>query len=142
MKSSRLRAHLKAAQIYAELSHATRLKVGALIIKDDRPISVGYNGMPSGASNICENTTVNGDVIHVTTKPEVIHAEKNAIAFAAKNGTATKGCTLVITHSPCFDCATLILQSGITAVYYDEEYRDTSGIEFLNKFIKCKKIGK
>ena len=121
--SKRLKAHLKAAYAYAELSRAKRLKVGAVLLNDDRIISVGYNGMPSGMDNTCEV----GDV----TRPEVVHAEMNAIAFAAKNGVATKGCTMVTTHSPCFECAKLLVQAGVEEIYYDVEYRLTDSLEFL-----------
>lgn len=136
MISSRLNAHLQVAKAYAGLSKAKRLQVGAVIVKDDRPISVGYNGTPSGGSNICE-TMVDGSLV---TKKEVIHAEKNAIAFAAKNGMSTNECTLVITNSPCFDCATLIIQAGIKEVYYETEFRDLEGVYFLQQYIKCERI--
>lgn len=131
MKS--LQAHLEAAKVYGNLSKCNRLKVGALIIKDDRIISTGYNGCVSGGSNKCEELVLDGgsSVPIRQTKKEVIHAEFNAIAFAARNGTATNGCDLVLTHSPCFDCARLIIQSGIKEVYYAEEFRDLDGVEFL-----------
>ena len=126
---ARIQAHLLAAQAYANLSSATRLKVGALLIKEDRIISVGYNGMPKGMTNICEYEE-NGVMF---TKAEVCHAEMNAIAFAAKNGISTKNCTMVITHSPCFNCAKLIIQSGIINIYYNEPFRDDLGIDFLKQ---------
>jgi dCMP deaminase len=138
MNSSKISSHLKVAKIYAELSHATRLKVGAVIIKDDRPISVGRNGTPSGYDNTCEYLV--GDAL--ATRPEVIHAEANAIAFAAKNGVSTDGCDMVLTHSPCYDCSKLIIQCGIKNVYYEERYRITDSIEFLaNNNINVIKIG-
>jgi len=126
MVSSKIKAHLKVAHTYASLSHAKRLKVGAVIVNDNRPISVGYNGTPSGGDNICE---VDG-----ITKPEVVHAELNAIAFAARNGTSTKGCTLVVTDSPCWECSKAIIQCGIVKVYYEREYRDATPLEFLNEY--------
>ena len=128
MKSSRLNAHLKAAKAYAELSHAKRLKVGAVLVKDDRIISVGYNGMPAGMDNECEVKLP--DSLFVT-KPEVVHAETNAVAYAAKNGVATDGCTMVVTHSPCFECSKLLLQAGVKRIFYEEEYRLTESLEFL-----------
>lgn len=139
MKSlERNKAHLEAAKAYAKLSKAKRLKVGAVICRDDRIISIGYNGMPSGPDNVCEikvnSTTKQGEVIEsYMTRPEVIHAESNAIAFAAKNGVATDGCKLILTHSPCFDCSRLIIQSGIKEVVYETDYRDISGIDFLKE---------
>jgi len=126
-------AHMAAAEAYAQLSHAKRNHVGAVIVKDNRVISVGYNGMPAGWDNECED----GD----TTRPEVLHAESNALMFAARTGTATEGCDLVVTLSPCFECAKLILQAGIKAVYYKEQYRDPDGIAFLKKSkIKVKHV--
>jgi dCMP deaminase len=127
MNALRVYAHLKVANAYAELSYAERLKVGAVLIKEDRPISVGYNGMPTGADNKCE-FEIDGELL---TNPEVIHAEMNCIAFAAKNGVSTNGCSMIITHSPCYDCAKLIKQSGIKEVFYHKEYRDISSIKFL-----------
>lgn len=142
MKSSRLQAHLKAAKAYAELSHAKRLQVGAVLIRDDRIISVGYNGMPSGMDNNCEyivQSPSGNEVVH--TKPEVVHAEMNAIAFAAKAGVSTEGCTMVVTHSPCFECSKLLMQSGVKHIYYETEYRLTDSLEFLKKGgIEVKKI--
>lgn len=120
----RLHAHLKSAQAYGELSYAKRLKVGAVLIKDDRVISIGYNGTPSGRDNKCEDESGQ-------TKPEVVHAEMNVIAFAAKNGVSTNGCIMVITDSPCYECSKLIIQSGIKAVFYEREYRLIEGIYFL-----------
>lgn len=120
-----INAHLKAAEAYAELSYAKRLKVGALIVKEDRVISTGRNGTPVGRDNFCEIDSI--------TKPEVVHAEENAILFAARNGTKIEGCTLITTHSPCFECAKMIVQSGIKEVYYSEEYRDLSPVTFLKE---------
>lgn len=137
-KIRRLNAHMKAAHAYAELSHAKRLQVGAILIKEDRIISVGYNGMPSGGTNECENIVgYVKDMAHtplLETKPGLVHAEMNAIAFAAKNGVATNGCTMVVTHSPCFECSKLIVQSGITDIYYKEEYRLTESLDFLREY--------
>lgn len=137
MKYMRLQAHLNAAQGYTKLSHATRLKVAAVLVKDDRIISVGYNGMPSGGSNQCEVF----EGTKLITKPEVVHAEANVISFAAKNGVSTDGCTLISTHSPCFECAKLIIQSGIKEVYYETEYRITDSLRFLREYnIKVERI--
>lgn len=138
-----LLAHLKVAKAYAELSYAKRLKVGAVLVKDDRVISVGRNGTPSGRPNECETIdevwkkyeTENPDkyLSLMTSKPEVVHAEMNAIAFAAKSGVSTNQCIMVMTHSPCYDCSKLIVQSGIKKVYYETEYRITDGIKFLQE---------
>ena len=118
----------------AKLSHARRLQVGAVIVKDDSVISYGYNGMPAGWDNNCEE--VYYDEIgneRLKTKPEVLHAESNAIAKLAKSTNSGLGATLFVTHSPCIECAKLIYQSGISSVFYNENYRDDSGIKFLEK---------
>ena len=112
----------------AELSYAKRLQVGAVIVKDDTVISYGYNGMPAGWDNNCETTNADGTL---TTRPEVLHAESNAIAKLAKSPNSGLGADLFVTHSPCIHCAKLIFQSGITRVYFNEHYRDDEGIRFL-----------
>ncbi len=119
---------MQAAHIYAELSTARRLKVGALVVKDDRIISIGYNGMPKGWDNNCEQELEDGTI---KTKPEVLHAETNAIAKLARSVESGLDADLFVTHSPCLDCAKLIYQAGIRRVYYATNYRDDSGIVFL-----------
>ena len=128
MKTKYKLAHMRAAHIYAELSTARRLKVGALVVKDDRIISIGYNGMPKGWDNNCEYELEDGTI---KTKPEVLHAETNAIAKLARSTESGLDADLFVTHSPCLDCAKLIYQSGIQRVYYANAYRDDSGINFL-----------
>ena len=135
MKQKLKQAYMKTAETFAELSHARRLHVGAIVVKDDRIISIGYNGMPAGWDNNCEDQTYDEDGFHITlkTKPEVLHAETNAIAKLAKSNESGLGATMFITHAPCLDCAKLIYQSGIGSVLYRNTYRDTSGITFLEK---------
>jgi dCMP deaminase len=128
MKYKYTQAHMRAAHIYAELSTARRLKVGALVVKDDRIISIGYNGMPKGWDNNCEHELEDGTI---KTKPEVLHAETNAIAKLARSVESGLDADLFVTHSPCLDCAKLIYQAGIRRVYYATNYRDDSGINFL-----------
>ena len=113
------------------LSHCTRSKVGAVLVKDGNVISFGYNGTPAGMDNGCEENDV--------TKDEVIHAEMNAILKAAKSGNAVDGSTLYLSLSPCQNCCKLIIQSGIKRVVYLEGYRDLKPIEFLSKFIQVEK---
>ena len=119
----------------AELSHARRLQVGAVIVKDDKIISIGYNGMPAGWDNDCEDQVYEQDGFHITltTKPEVLHAETNAIAKLARSNESGLDSDMFITHGPCLDCAKLIFQSGIKRVFYSEAYRDDAGIQFLKK---------
>lgn len=127
-------AHMKAAEGYSELSYAKRLKVGAIITKDDRVISIGYNGTPAGWDNDCEYWIEDGDLgSGWKTKPEVLHAEANAIGKLARSSESGVGATMYLTHSPCFDCAKLIHVAGINKVFYRTQYRSTDGIEFLNK---------
>ena len=118
---------MKTAETFAELSHARRLHVGAIVVKDDRIISIGYNGMPAGWDNNCEYELGT----ELKTRPEVLHAETNAIAKLARSNESGLGADIFITHAPCLDCAKLIYQSGIRRVVYGTAYRDTNGIEFL-----------
>jgi len=133
MKPKFVDAHMKAAETYAELSSATRLKVGCVIVKDNTIIGIGYNGMPSGWDNNCEDLIIGEDGGYSKTKPEVLHAETNAIAKVARSTNSTDGADMFITHAPCLDCAKLIHQSGIKNVWFKSHYRDTSGISFLQK---------
>ncbi len=125
---------MKMAETFAECSTARRLQVGAVIVKDDRIISIGYNGMPSGWDNNCEiETKVQGGVTLLETKPEVLHAETNAIAKLARSNESGLDSTLFVTHAPCMDCAKLVYQSGINSVYYRNTYRSEAGLRFLEK---------
>ena len=155
---------MKVAETFAELSSARRLHVGAIVVKDDRIISIGYNGMPAGWDNNCEDKeymdqTAGGWLspeeikeqwpwseqqlpktedlpwlrYRLKTKPEVLHAETNAIAKLAKSTESGMGATMFITHAPCLDCAKLIYQSGINHVLYRNSYRSDDGIKFLEK---------
>ena len=143
MKPKLLDAYMKTAETFAECSTAIRLHVGAIVVKDDRIISIGYNGMPSGWDNNCEDELKwpNGEIKFLTTKPEVLHAETNAIAKLAKSNESGLGATMFITHAPCLDCAKLVYQSGINTVYYRNSYRDEIGIQFLEKAgVKIEKL--
>jgi dCMP deaminase len=135
MKEKFKQAYMQTAQTFAELSHARRLKVGCIIVKDDRIISIGYNGMPAGWDNNCEHEMKwpNGEIRFLQTKEEVLHAESNAIAKLARSVESGEGASLFVTHSPCLDCAKLIYQAGIKNVYYLDDYRDDTGIQFLIK---------
>ena len=153
MKQKLKEAYMKTAETFAELSHARRLHVGAIVVKDDRIISIGYNGMPAGWDNNCEDTvfvlheevmgtdmislgytqTDKGNWTKLKSKPEVLHAETNAIAKLAKSTESGDRAVLFVTHSPCLDCAKLIFQSGIRSVFYRDSYRSTDGVTFLEK---------
>jgi dCMP deaminase len=134
MKAKLKQAYMKTAETFAELSHARRLHVGAIVVKDDRIISIGYNGMPAGWDNDCEDTIQHSDdTVTLKSKPEVLHAETNAIAKLAKSTESGDGAVLFVTHSPCLDCAKLIFQSGIRSVFYRNDYRSTDGTTFLER---------
>ena len=137
------------AETVATMSHARRLQVGSIVVKDDRVISIGYNGMPAGWDNNCEDKVYatewsidnarweyqeeDGTVYNLKTKPEVLHAESNAISKLAKSSESGDGATIFITHAPCVDCAKLIYQSGINSVFFRNSYRSNDGIEFLKQ---------
>lgn len=118
--------YLRMARIWSENSYCQRRRVGALIVKDKRIISDGYNGTPSGFENVCE------DEDHLT-KPYVLHAEANAITKIARSNNNSDGSTLYVTDSPCVECSKLIIQAGIRRVVYAREYRLTDGIELLRR---------
>lgn len=118
------KAYLRMASTWAELSHCSRKKVGALIVRDGRIISDGYNGTPAGFDNCCENEI--GE-----THWYVLHAEANAILKVARSTNDCNNATLYLTLSPCKDCCKLILQAGINRVVYINDYKDTTGIDFL-----------
>ena len=123
-------AYMDTAERFSQLSTAVKLKVGSIIVKDDRIISIGYNGMPSGWTNECEIIDQDGSLL---TKDEVIHAEANAIAKLAKSHESGENAEMYCTHSPCIHCAKQIYAAGINKVYYKEDYRSSAGINFLKE---------
>ena len=134
MKQKWIDAFMDTAERFAQLSSAVRLQVGAVVVKDNRIISIGYNGMPSGWDNTCENIVqLSDDTLVTKTKDEVIHAEANAIIKLARDGEAGNNSIMFCTHAPCINCAKLIYGSGISSLYYRNSYRDELGIDFLNK---------
>lgn len=160
MKQKFIDYFIDVAERTSQLSHAVRLKVGAIVVKDDRIISIGYNGMPAGWDNGCEDKKWDNGAggwldteefqaqypysgwheaagrevrYGLKTKPEVLHAESNAITKLAKSNEAGDDATMFCTHAPCLNCAKLIYQSGISNLYYRDTYRDNSGLDFLEK---------
>jgi dCMP deaminase len=147
--------NMQVAYQFAKLSYAERRKVGCIIVKDKQVISFGYNGMPHGFDNVCEEDDVRyyeiPDAVldfledgyecergccikkNGKTRREVLHAESNAIMKVAKSTMSCEGADLYTTTCPCFDCAKLIIQAGIKKVYYTEDYRDMSGVELLKR---------
>ena len=134
MKRKWIDAFMDTAERFAQLSSAKRLQVGAAVVKDNRIISIGYNGTPAGWSNECEEITLHSDdTVTTKTKDEVIHAEANAISKLARSNDSGLGSDMFISHAPCVHCAKLIYGAGIKTVYYRTAYRDTAGIDFLQK---------
>jgi dCMP deaminase len=149
MKDKFIQAYMDVAERFAKLSSAKRLKVGAIVVKDDRIISIGYNGMPAGWTNDCEDKVYadawsinnnhwdyqeeDGTVYNLKTKPEVIHAEANAIAKLAKGNESGDGSMMFLTHAPCIDCAKQMYAMGVKTVYYRDSYKNTDGLTFLEK---------
>ncbi len=170
MKRKLIQAYMDVAHRFAELSSARRLHVGAIVVKDDRIISIGYNGMPAGWDNNCEDKDfMSGDAggwldpdeiqerwpfvetsdqdgsyigrYRLKTKPEVLHAEMNSLMKLAKSSDSGNQASLFVTHSPCLDCAKGIFQAGIKEVFYRDDYRSNDGIDFLNKCgVKVEKV--
>lgn len=162
MKKKFIDYFMSIADLTSKLSYAKRLQVGAVIVKGNQIIGTGYNGMPAGWENNCENvewcsgggwlspeeieegwphegeyTDIHGNVMQgryrLKTKPEVLHAESNALMKVTKSTESSEDATLFCTHAPCIDCAKLIYQAGISSVYYRNQYRDSSGVEFLKQ---------
>ncbi len=143
--------YLAMAKEWSKMSHAKRKKVGCLIVKDEQIISDGYNGTPSGFDNNCEEVFYTCDerdfykdqeweldrgkekFFKLKTKPEVLHAESNALMKLARSTNSSEGATIYCTYSPCFDCAKLIVQSGVKRFVYNETYRNTEGLDLLKK---------
>jgi len=117
---------MEIAETVSKMSYAKRLQVGAIVVKDNRIISIGYNGTPALWDNNCEDE-------NNKTKPEVIHAEANSIMKLARSNESGNGATIFLTHAPCIDCAKLIYGAGIIQVFYKHKYRDHSGVDFLEK---------
>jgi dCMP deaminase len=163
MKPKFQKLYSNIAHEVAKMSYARRLQVGAVIVKDDRVISMGYNGMPATWENNCEDMIYNtrfeqkpdgtwmdpmtyqvidindhyphedqnGKRYYLKTKPEVLHAESNAIAKLARSSDSGLDADIFVTHAPCLDCAKLIYQAGIKRVFFGADYRDSSGVTFL-----------
>lgn len=162
MKQKFIDYYMRIAEITSDLSYAKRLQVGAVIVKDHQILATGYNGMPSGWENNCENREwcsgggwLSPDEIEdgwpyegtyfdndgnemqgryrLKTKPEVLHAESNALTKVAKSTESSEDATLFCTHAPCIECAKLIYQAGIKSVYFRDHYRDSAGLDFLRQ---------
>ena len=161
MKQKFIDYYMDVAERTSRLSHAIRLQVGAVVVKDNRILSYGYNGMPTGWDNECENKEYlnaakagfmsQEDILEkfpfeeyveeyqamrkyrLVTKDEVLHAESNAIAKVSGSTESSENATMFCTHAPCIHCAKMIWQSGIKNLFYRDTYRDNKGLEFLEK---------
>lgn len=144
MKPRMVEYYMRIANETAKLSRARRLQVGAVIVKDENIISYGWNGTPPGWDNNCEYehySLGNSNEYELRTKPEVIHAEANALMKLCRSQSSSQGAALFITHAPCIECAKLVLSSGISAVYFKDQYRNADGLEFLKRSsIPCNQI--
>lgn len=143
-KEKWISAYLDTAERFAQESTAVRLKVGAIVVKDDRIISIGINGTPAGWDNVCEEEQQLPDgSVQLVTKKDVLHAEHNAITKLARSTESALGAAMFCTHAPCIECAKLIASSGITAVYYRDTYRSQDGLVHLAKRgVSVKKVSK
>ena len=141
MKEKLIRYYMDVAKRTAELSTASKLKVGAILVKNDNILGFSYNGTPRNwHTNICEYQDPN---IGMKTKPEVSHAEENLIMKLACSNESSEGGIMFVTHNPCFICSRLVYGAKIKKVYYEKDYRDSSGIIFLeNCGIEVIKYGK
>ena len=137
MKPKFIDYYMKVAELTSTLSYAKRLQVGSVIVKGNKILATGFNGMPSGWDNECETV----EIVEIdekfskqlVTKQEVLHSETNAIAKVSASTESSEGATMFCTHAPCINCAKLIYQSGINSLFYRDTYRDVAGIEFLEK---------
>tara|TARA_X000001382_G_scaffold42776_1_gene28826 strand:+ start:2457 stop:2897 length:441 start_codon:yes stop_codon:yes gene_type:complete len=126
--------YLQLTSSWAEMSQAVRRKVGCIIVKGTQIISDGFNGMPSGFDNNCEDKHIlPSGTTGLVTKPEVLHAESNALMKLARSTNSSEGATMYLTCAPCFNCAKLIIQSGIVRVVYQESYTCLNGVVLLQK---------
>jgi dCMP deaminase len=134
MKDKFIISHMRAAEVYADLSYAERRRVGCVVVKDDTIIAIGYNGTPPGWDNVCEDDWDK-------TKPEVIHAEQNALDKITRGTISSVGAYLFVTTAPCMECSKRIFGARIAQVFYRDLYRNEDGIEFLQKAgVPCERV--
>jgi dCMP deaminase len=162
MKEKYVSLYMDIAARISQMSFADRLKVGSILVKDNRILSYGWNGTPSGWDNSCEDkewcsaggwlspeeieemwpyegTYIDDDGnemrgrYRLKTKPQVLHAERNALDKVAASNESSKNSWMFTTHSPCLECAKSIYSSGITRVHYKDHYRTDEGVIFLEK---------
>lgn len=143
MKDRYKNVYFNIAKTIATLSYAKRLQVGAIAVKDNKIISIGFNGTPPGDPNICEEDLIDEEgSSRLITRPEVIHAEMNLLHKLSKSHESGQGASVFCTHAPCLECAKGILMSGIVAFYYENDYRSDEGLRFLRqRFVHVEKRG-
>lgn len=124
LKPQEMKAHMKAAHAYADLSYCVRRQVGCVLVRDGSIIAIGYNGTPSGEENVCEDDTGH-------TKQTVVHAEDNALRKLTRRSETSIGCYVFITTAPCVHCAEKLVSAGVAGVFYDNIYNNDAGIRYL-----------
>lgn len=140
-RPSRSEIFMRTAHLFAERSTCQRGQVGAVLVKDDRIISTGYNGAPSGQPHCtdvgCDELVMYRKAPSKSSKvrdyyeainlgcQRTIHAEANVLLYAARHGISTEGSCLYCTHSPCKRCVLLLTNAGIQRIVYDRPYRAT-----------------
>lgn len=124
MKAKHIQAYMECAEAFAKCSVSTRLSVGAVIVKNNRIISCGYNALPEFLDGPLEDE-------FGKTLPETRHAEKSALMGLTKSNESAVGSVIFCTHACCKFCAIDIIDSGAVKVYYRNEYRSTEGLEYL-----------
>jgi dCMP deaminase len=133
--------YMDIAERFAQMSHAVRAKVGAVLIRDGNVISFGWNGTPKGTTNRCELDIIENGVLTTVTASNVQHAEENLLMKLLQSGISSKDSTLYVTLLPCHQCSKLIYGAGIKNVYYRDSYRDSSGARFLESLdIKIERL--
>lgn len=155
LRPDRDKLYLDIAHVYATRGTCPRARVGAVIVRDRRIVSTGYNGAPPGLPHCSDVGCDRGNAVQVAPEaPEeikqlaryvespgckrAVHAELNAIAFAARNTVSTEDAVMYCTHAPCLPCAQAILSAGIIEVHYTKPYRDLAGVELLDEgLVKC-----
>lgn len=130
MNPRHIQMFMKMAVIASKYSHAKRLQVGSLFVKDGRILSIGINGTVAGSDNTCESIDESGNLITLNT---VIHSEQAAMYKACRDGESLKDSTLFVTTQPCLMCSLGLVSSGVKEVYYLYDYRCSKGLDYLKE---------
>lgn len=127
-------AYMETAQAFAAKSKCPRSQVGCALVLESGVVAPGFNGHASGGPNEWAFSPVGN--------PEVVHAELNSLGKCLEQGLSTKGATMYVTLSPCLECSKLLVRAGVKRVVYRDEYRLTTGIDYLRKYnVEVEKYG-